>query len=413
MAEAFIFDAVRTPRGKARPPKEGCASGGLSGVEPHELLGQLIAALGDRLGRDMLGVVQRMIIGCVGQVGAQGGHIALVSKLAAANNGLGLSNDIAVKTLNNYCVSGLTAVNESALWARAGEDGLTLAGGVEMLSHVPFLADRAAYYTNQDLKQELEWLSPIMGAELIATIEGFDKNSLDELTVQSHHKAHVAWEAGRYNSAVIPVQNKDQETVLARDELIRPDLTMDALQRIPAAFAELGAAGQDAIMLEHFPALEAISHIHSVANTPGLADGAVLVVTGSKAAGAAAGLRPRARILAIAEAAGDPILQFGAGFEAMERVLEKSGVGLHQLDLIEFMEAFAAPPLKFLRHYEPDPARVNVNGGHLAMGHPMGATGAILTTTLFHELERRDAALGMVVALAAGGIGSAMIMERL
>lgn len=412
MSEAFIYEAVRSPRGKGRKASDGKAGGGLSAIAPHEVVAQLTAAMGERLGPDALGAVSRMVMGCVGQVGAQGGHIALVSRLMSERRGAGLTDDVAVKTINNYCVSGLTAVNESALWARAGEDGLTVAGGVEMLSQVPFLADEADYYSDDALKRELQWLAPIMGAELMATLCGFDKKSLDELTLRSHQKAAEAWESGRYDASVIAIKDKDGEVALARDEWIRPDLTMEILERTPPAFAGAGAEGADDIMLARFPQLSAISHVHSVANTPGLADGAALVLTGSRAAGAAAGLRPRARILALEEKAGDPILQFGAGFDAMEAVLKKAGVDLHRLDRIEFMEAFAAPPLKFIRDYEPDMTRVNVNGGHLAMGHPMGATGAILTTTLLHELERSDSALGMVVALAAGGIGSAMIIER-
>lgn len=411
MSDAFIYEAVRTPRGKGRARENGKPAGALHGIAPHELVSQLVEAIGARAGPDALTNVSRMILGCVGQVGAQGGHLALVSRLAA-HRGTALANDVAVKTINNYCVSGLSAVNESALWARAGEDRLSLAGGVEMLSRVPFLADAADYYSNASLKSELEWLAPIMGAELMATIEGFDKSSLDEITLRSHQRADRAWNEGRYDASVIPVRDGGGSPLLARDEWIRPDLTMDALEQMPPAFAEAGADGQDTVMLKHFPKLAAISHVHSVANTPGLADGAALVLTGSREAGAAAGLRPRARIVAIAETAGDPILQFSAGFDAMESVLKKAGLNIHQLDLIEFMEAFAAPPLKFLRTYGPDVDKVNVNGGHLAMGHPMGATGAILTTTLLHELERRDGALGMVVALAAGGIGSAMIMER-
>lgn len=412
MAEAYIFDAVRTPRGKGRAAADGRPGGALSQIPPHELVRQLMVALCERAGPDALSGVARLILGCVGQVGAQGGHIALVSRLWAAKHGAGISNNVHVKTLNNYCVSGLTAVNESALWARGGESGLCLAGGVEMLSQTAFLADGASYYTDDVLAGELEWLAPIMGAELVATLDGLQKEDLDEITLASHKRASAAWDEGRYDASVIPVLRKDGETALARDEWIRPDLTLEALAAMAPAFGGQAAQSADAIMLRHFPQVEKISHLHSVANTPGLADGAALVLTGSKDAGAAAGLRPRARILAIAETSGDPILQFGAGFNAMESVLKKAGLSLSQLDRIEFMEAFAAPPVTFMKRYEPDPARVNVNGGHLAMGHPMGATGAILTTTLLHELERSGGSLGMVVALAAGGIGSALIMER-
>jgi len=302
MSDAFIFDAVRTPRGKGRADENGKPPGALSRISPHSLVTQLVEAIGERAGADALANTARLILGCVGQVGAQGGHIALVSRLNAVKAGSGLTNDVAVKTINNYCVSGLTAVNESALWARAGEKKLTLAGGVEMLSQVSFLADGADYYSNPALKANLEWLAPIMGAELMATIEGFDKRSLDEITLMSHQRAHRAWDEGRYDKSVIPVRDNNGNVVLSRDEWIRPDLTMAALEQMPPAFAD--DQDQDAIMLRHFPELQVISHVHSVANTPGLADGAALVLTGSREAGAAAGLRPRARIVAIAEVAG-------------------------------------------------------------------------------------------------------------
>lgn len=401
MIDAYIYDAVRTPRGKGRP------DGALSGLMPHDLVVQLIDGIGDRNGPDTLAAIARLLLGCVGQVGAQGGHIALVSRIASA-----LVDDVAVKSINNYCVSGLSAANEGVLWARAGAGGLTLAGGVEMLSQVPFLADKAAYYSDPGVARALNWAPPIMGAELTATLENFTKTELDEITLRSHQRAASAWSEGRFADLVLPVLDMSGETLLQQDELVRSALTMEKLSEKAPAFAEEGAKGYDAIMLDAFPELDAISHVHSVANCPGMADGAALVLLGSRQAGRKADLRPRARVIAIAEAAGDPVLQFSAGFSAMEQALQKAGLNLAQLDLIEFMEAFAVVPLKFERNYDVDPGIVNVNGGHLAMGHPMGATGAILVASLLHELERRDANTGMVVAHAGGGIGAAMIIER-
>ncbi len=406
-ASAYIFDAVRTPRGKGRAPKDGKPGGALSGTAPHDLVAGLVAALGERNGSDALKEARRMILGCVGQVGAQGGHIALVSRLAA-----GLSDDVAVKTVNNYCVSGLTAVNEGALWAQAGYGGLTLAGGVEMLSKVGFLADKADYYTNPSLIQDLRWAPPIMGAELIATLEGYEKADLDALSLRSHQRAADAWDKGHYAASVIPVKDKDGEVLLARDELIRAHMTAEDLAAMPPAFAKQGAMGFDAMMLKAHPELSEISHVHSIGNCPGMADGAALVLVGSKEAGEAAGLTPRAKITAIADSAGDPVLQFTAGFAAMNEVLRQSGRSLSDMDRIEFMEAFAAIPHKFLTDYDVDPDKVNVNGGHLAMGHPMGATGAILLTSLVHELERSGGQTGLVVTHAGGGIGAAMMIER-
>lgn len=407
MKHAYIYDAVRTPRGKGRAPTADKPGGGLSSFGPQDLIAQLVEALEGRNGEHAIASVKRLILGCVGQVGAQGGHIALVSKLTSK-----LDNSAAAKTINNYCVSGLTAINEAAAWGLAGAEGLSLAGGVEMLSRVPFLADKGDYYANPELATRLEYLAPIMGAELVATQEGYTKQNMDDITYRSHQKAHAAWEAGKYDAGVIPIKTPDGEIASARDEWIRPDLSIEKLNAIPPSFAELGRRGADAIMLKHFPELGEISHVHSVSTTPGMSDGAALALIGSKEVGEAVGLTPKAKILASVEVGGDPILQFGAGFQAMEDALKLAGVTLEDLDLIEFMEAFASVPLKFERNYAPDLDKVNVNGGHLAMGHPMGATGAILTTTLLHEMERRDVELGLVVASAANGIGSAMVISR-
>ncbi len=407
MADTYIYDAVRTPRGKGQAATDTKPGGSLSTIAPHALVCQLVDALAERNGDESIGGVERLLLGCVGQVRSQGGHIALVSRLASQ-----LPDTVVAKTLNNYCVSGLSAVGESALWTQAGHPGLSLAGGVESLSQVPFMADKAAYYLNDELRRELRWALPVMGAELIASLEGYNKSELDTLSMHSHQRASAAWEKGYYDSSVIPVHHTDGSVALAYDEWVRDDLTLEKLGNLPPAFAEIGAAEADAMMLAAYPQLESITHLHSVANCPGLSDGAALVLTGSKEAGAEYGLKPRARIRAYAECAGDPVIQFSAGFDAMQRVLDQSGVSLAELDLIEFMEAFAATPLKFLRNYEVDPGKVNVNGGLIAIGHALGATGASLVATLFHELERRDAQLGMVVCLAAGGIGSAMIIER-
>lgn len=405
--EAYIYEALRTPRGKGKPAKGDKPGGALSAIGPHDLVAQLADALCARCGPAAAGEVERLILGCVGQVGAQGGHIALVSRLSSS-----LDDAVSVKTINNYCVSGLSACGEAVLRAQAGEGGLSLAGGVESLSQVPFLADRAGYYADPELAKRLKWAPPIMGAELIASLEGFEKTDLDALTLSSHQRAAAAWEQGRYESGVIPVRSADGAVVLERDELIRPGLDFDALSAMPPAFAEDGARGYDTMMLEAFSTLTEISHVHSIAHCPGMADGAALALIGGRAAGAAAGLSPRARVLSFVEAAGDPVYQFSAGFSAMEQALDAAGAVLDDMDRIEFMEAFAAIPLKFYKDYAPDPEKVNANGGHLAMGHPMGATGAILLTTLLHELERINAERGLVVAHAGGGIGAAMVIER-
>ena len=402
---AYIYDALRTPRGVGRAARDDKPGGGLSELNPAELVAQVSDTL---LARNdgLATAVSSLTLGCVGQIGAQGGHIALVSRLASS-----LADHVIVKTLNNYCISGLTAVSSAAMSVQAGLGGLHLAGGVESLSAVGFLADKADYYSKPDMIQKLKWAPPVMGAELMATLEGFEKQELDALSLASHQKAHAAWEAGHYDKSVMAVKNSDGSIALARDELIRPHLTAEKLAAMPPAFAADGEKGFDAMMLAAYPELEAIEHLHSIGNCPGMADGAALVVVGDEPAGQAAGLVPMARIVAMQAAGGDPILQLCAGLQALEQLLARTGFSIDDFAVIEFMEAFAAPPLKFMKDFNPDPTKVNVNGGHIAMGHPMGATGAILLTTLVHELTRQGGGLGLVVGQAAGGIGEAMIIE--
>ena len=397
---------MRTPRGKGRPPRGEKPGGALSSVPPHILVSGLVDALEDR-NPGLREHVQRLSLGCVGQVGAQGGHIAHVSKLVS-----GLPDEASVKSINNFCVSGLTACFDAILWAQSDPSALSLAGGVECLSQVGFLSDGASYYTDTDLMQTMRWAPPIMGAELIASLDDFSKADLDAVTLRSHQRAARAWADGHYDQGVIPVTSDDGAILLEQDELIRADLTSENLSLMPPAFAAQGEQGFDAMMLEAFPDLDAVSHIHSVANCPGMADGAALLVIGGEDAGSAAGLKPLAKVLGFVEIGSDPVLQLTAGMRAMDKVLGETGLSLDDLDRIEFMEAFAAVPLKFERDYNPDLDRVNVNGGHLAMGHPMGATGGILLTSLIHELHRYDGQFGMVVAQAGGGIGTAIIVER-
>ena len=405
--QPLIFDALRTPRGMGRAASEKKTGGSLAEHRPHQLVVQLIDAL-KRRHTGLPEHINSLTLGCVGQIGDQGGHLALVSRLAS-----GLADQVTVKTLNNYCVSGLTAINDAAKSVLAGDPGLHLAGGVESLSSVAFLGDRASYYCDPELAKQLRWAPPVMGAELIATLQGYSKAELDNLSLQSHLKAQSAWDKGYYDASVVAITHDSGAVALARDELIRGHLNIDKLASMAPAFSQQGAAGFDAMMLAAFPQLDAIDHVHSIANCPGMADGAALVVVGDRASGARAALNPKARILAMAETAGDPILQLTAGLDAVDEVLRKTHLSIKDFDRIEFMEAFAAPTLKFLQDYQPDIDKVNVNGGHIAMGHPMGASGAILLTTLVHELHRCDGTLGLVVTQAAGGIGCAMIIERL
>ena len=403
----YIYDAVRTPRAKGKPSSLKKSGGALSNVLPHDLIKYLIEAV-EKRNPNSTKSINRLALGCVGQIGPQGGHIALVSRLASSL----LNNSIEVRTLNNYCVSGLSAVFDAALWAQDKFQSLSLAGGVESLSQVGFLEDKASYYNDPDLIEKLNWAPPVMGAELIATIDKLKKSDLDEITLLSHQRAENAWNKGFYDKSVIPISYNDGKDVLKKDALIKPDITIEKLAQLKPFFEAQGKLGYDAMMLNHYPYLDKIKHLHSIANCPGMADGASLILLGTKEAGDKIGLKPRARIVDFTETADNPIMQLTAGFKAMEKLLNNQKMNVNDIDRYEFMEAFAALPVKFLNTYNVDINKVNVNGGHLAMGHPMGATGAILITTLLNELEFSKLQKGMVVAQAGGGIGAAMLIER-
>ena len=378
---AFILDAIRTPRGKARP------DGGLAAQTPHGLVAALVDAL-DRRGQDAR-VVDQLLLGCVGQVGAQGGHVGMVAKLAA-----GLPEATVTHTLNNYCASGLSAIGQAAAAIEAGQATRILAGGVEMMSRVPFMADRADYYAATDLAPRLRYLPVALAADLLAEQEGIGRERLDAVALASQTRAVAAEDRPGLLASRIAIGG------LNRDEAVRAT-TADRLAALPPAFAEL--ASDYAGPLED----QAIDHRHTVAHAPPMADGAGLALIGRD------GDRPRARILAFAETGGDARTSLLAGFAAMERALAQAGVTLGDCDRIEFMEAFAVVIAKFLRDRPVDPARVNVGGGHLAKGHPMGATGAILLSSLLDALDEQGGAIGLVVATGASGVGAAMVVERL
>lgn len=401
MTHTYIYDAIRSPRGKAKD------DGGLAHLKPHALTAQLIAALGARNGEEAVKDAASLTLGCVGQVGAQGGHLALVTRLHA-----GMPDSMRALTINNYCVSGLTAVGMAASEADASsDDALRIAGGVEMMSAVPFMGDKAYYYADRETASALRYVPVALSADLMATMEGYTKDDLDSVTARSHQRATAAWEKGGLDE-IIAITGEDGQVRLTHDESVRAGTNIEGLARFGPAFAEMGAAGFDAVMLKARPELKEINHLHSVANCPPVCDGAALALVGSKAAGEAAGIKPKARIRAFTEATGDPVLQLTAGFAAMDQLLARTGLNLSDFDRIEFMEAFAATPVKFERDYAPDLDKVNPEGGHLAMGHPMGASGAILLATMVAGLERSGGTLGLIVAHGGSGVGSAMVVER-
>ncbi len=398
--DVYVFDAVRTPRGK------GSASGSLASTPPHELIRQLVAALRLRNGEAAIEGVDKLILSCVGQIAAQGGHIAMVSRLYS-----GLKASVTALSLNNFCAGGLSAIGVASAAIRCGDLDLALAGGVECMSQVPFMADRASYYTDPELSWNLHFAPVGLSADYLAFAHGIDREALDEVSWMSHQRAARAWKEGRYKAGVIPVRDSDGAVILDTDETIRPSMTRKDMAEMAPVFEEQGREHYDEVIRSVRPGLGEIEHRHSLANCPPIADGASLVMLGSREAGARAGLKPLARLAGFAEASGDPVDQLTSGVKAMEILFARTGATLDGFDLVEFMEAFAVTPARFQRDYKPDIARVNVNGGHLAMGHPMGATGAVLTTTLIHELRARGGGRGLAVATGGSGTGAAAIYE--
>ena len=382
MTGVYIYDAVRTPRGKARP------DGGLASLSPQELVRGQAAALVARCGTFE---PEALILGCVTQSGAQGGHIAMLTKLHA-----GLPDACAAHSINNYCASGLSAIGQAVAKVVSGEVGVTLAGGVESMSGAPFMGDRASFYTNDDLPPRTRFVPPVLAADRLANSEGIARAELDAVALASQQKAAVA-----ENDAALQA-SRIATGALTGEECIRPQTTAETLAAAPAAFGELQAQYASALEGTTFEAL------HSIAHAPPICDGAGLALVGGEGLGPI----PRARVLAFAESGGDPAASLTAGFAAMDKVLSRAGLTLADMDRIEFMEAFAVTIAKFHRDRDPDPARVNVSGGHLAKGHPMGASGAILTSTLLDALDSCDGRYGLVVLTGAMGVGAAMIVER-
>jgi acetyl-CoA C-acetyltransferase/acetyl-CoA acyltransferase len=382
--QAYIYDAVRTPRGKAR------AEGGLAGLKPQELVAGLVDAMQARGHQPRQ--VEALVLGCVDQVGDQGANIALVAKLHA-----GVADDAYAFTLNNYCVSGLTAIGHAAAQVAAGNLERALAGGVEMMSRVPFLGDNATYYTDASFPKRTRFIPVVLAADRLAEAQGISRDQLDAVSLASQQRAGAAEATPALLASRIALG------ALAADECIRPQTTAESLAAMPPSFAALAA--------QYAAALDGpIDHRHTIGHAPPICDGAGLALVGG-APGAAD--QPRARILAYAESGGDPHASLLAGFTAMERVLVKTGLALADMDRIEFMEAFAVTIAKFLRDYPADETRVNVGGGHIARGHPMGASGAILVSTLLDALDAAQGRLGLVVCSGAAGVGAAMVVERL
>jgi acetyl-CoA C-acetyltransferase len=401
--EAYLYDAVRTPRGR------GKKTGSLHGVKPVSLVVGLIDELRRRYPAVDPADIEDVVLGVVSPIGDQGADIAKTAALAA-----GLPHETAGVQLNRFCGSGLEAVNIAAQKIRSGWEDLVLAGGVESMSRVPMGSDGGAWAMDPDTALNTDFIPQGISADLIATLDGFSREDVDAYAVGSQQRAARAWENGWFDRSVVPVRDRNGLLILDRDEHIRADSTVESLGKLPASFAVIGdQGGFDAVALQKYHWVEKINHVHSPGNSSGIVDGAALVLIGSERAGQRAGLAPRARIVAAALSGADPTIMLTGPAPAARKALDKAGLTVDDLDLVEINEAFAAVVLHFIDDMKLDPEKVNVNGGAIAMGHPLGATGAMILGTLVDELERRGGRYGLATLCIGGGMGIATIVERL
>ena len=401
MKEAYIFDAIRTPRGY------GKKTGTLYEVRPIELLKTLFLGLQQRHQLDVTWV-DDCLIGVNAPISEQGANLARMAGLYAdwRENVPGLQ-------INRFGASGLVAVNLAAAKIRSGWEQLIVAGGVESMSRIPLGADGGAMVMDTDVSKKIAFIPHGISADLIATMEGFKRTDVDEIAVQSHHRAALAQNHGYFNPSIIPVRDQNEVLILERDECIRADTTLESLANLSPAFANLGAIGFNEVALQKYYEVEQIKHLHHAGNCSALADGAALILVGSQDIGQQLQLKARARIVATACAGVDPTLMWTAATPASQKALKIAGMTLQDIDLIEINEVFAAVVLKLIKDLGlNDLDKINVNGGSIALGHPIGATGAILLGTLLDELERRDLNTGLVVLPTAAGMGVATIIER-
>ncbi|MET9298939.1 acetyl-CoA C-acetyltransferase [Micromonospora aurantiaca] len=401
--DAFIYDALRTPRGRGKP------TGSLYGVKPVSLITGLIEETLRRMPGLDPALIDDIVLGVVSPLGDQGADIARTAAVAA-----GLPDTVAGVQLNRFCASGLEAVNIAAQKVRSGWEDLVLAGGVESMSRVPMGSDGGAWALDPEVNFTTGFVPQGISADLIATIAGFDRETVDAYALQSQARAAKAWANGYFARSVVPVRDRNGLTVLDRDEHIRADSTAESLGALRPSFAEIGEkAGFDAVALQKYHWVERIEHVHTAGNSSGIVDGAALVAIGSEAAGAAAGLTPRARVVATALSGADPTIMLTGPAPAARKALARAGLGVDDLDLVEINEAFAAVVLRFVADLGLNPDIVNANGGAIAMGHPLGATGAMILGTLVDELERRGGRYGLATLCAGGGMGIATVIERI
>lgn len=400
MTDAYIFDAVRTPRGK------GKADGSLHQITPVHLVGNLLDALQQRNDLDT-SRVDDLVLGCVTPVGEQGADIARTAVLYA-----GWDESVAGVTQSRFCASGLESVNLAAMKVMSGQEELVVAGGVESMSRWPMGSDGGAMAMDPRVNQLMGFAPQGIGADLIASLEGFSRADVDAFAVRSQQRAAAAQEAGHFNRTRVPVRDINGLSVLDHDETVRGSTTVDKLGELKPSFAQMGGMGFDATALRKYPTVESINHVHHAGNSSGIVDGAGLMLIGSKAMGEALGLKPRARIRQVAVSGSEPTIMLTGIAPACRKALKRAGMEAKNIDLWEINEAFAAVVMRAVRDLDIDMDRVNVNGGAIAMGHPLGATGCIILGTVLDEMERTDKELGMASLCVGGGMGIATIIER-
>jgi len=402
-SEALVFDAIRTPRGR------GKVNGSLHTVKPVDLVVGLMHETLVRNERLDPNRVDDVVLGCVSPVGDQGADIAKTAAIKA-----GLPSTVAGVQLNRFCASGLEAVNIAAQKVASGWEDLVLAGGVESMSRVPMGSDGGAWAMDPETNYDTSFIPQGISADLIATIEEFSREDVDAYAARSQERASTAQAEGRFKKSVVPVQDINEHVVLDRDEFIRPGTTVESLAGLKPSFAAIGdMGGFDAVALQKYHWVEKIEHVHTAGNSSGIVDGAALMVIGNEATGREQGLQAKARILATAVSGADPTIMLTGPAPASRKALAKAGLTVDDLDLVEINEAFAAVVLRFVRDMGLDMEKVNVNGGAIAMGHPLGATGAMILGTLIDELHRTGGRYGLATLCVGGGMGIATVVEAL
>ena len=401
MTDAFIYDAVRSPRGR------GKADGSLHEVTALNLAAQTLAAVKDRNKLDPE-LVDDVVLGCVDPVGEAGGDIARAAALVA-----GFGNEVPGIQINRFCASGLDAVNFAAAEIMSGQHEMTIGGGAESMSRVGIGASGGAWPVDPSIAVPTYFLPQGISADLIATKYGFSRDDVDAYAVESQKRAAKAWDEGRFKNSVIPIKDCSGLTILAKDEHMRPGTTMQTLAALQPSFVQMGEmAGFDAVAVQRYPEVEVVNHVHTPGNSSGIVDGAAAVLIGSKAAGKAAGLKPRARIRQFANIGSEPAIMLTGPIPVTEKVLKKAGMSKKDIDLWELNEAFASVVLRYMQALNIPHDKINVNGGAIAMGHPLGATGAMILGTVLDELERRDKETALVTLCIGVGMGTATIIER-